>query len=836
MRALRPILKVLLVLVLVVVVVAAAGGFTLSRLAFPKTKGEITLDGDRLDGAVDVYRDDYGIPHIYADSLHDAYFAQGYVHAQDRFWQMDFQRAVGKGRLSEIFGDSQLETDAFLRTLGWARVAEEEWAAASPEARDALTAYAEGVNAYLGERSGVRLSFEYSVLKLTNAGYRPAAWQPTDTLVWAKAMAWDLRSNLDLEIARAILTKEVGAGRVDDLFPPYPSDRPVIVPGFDEGPDDLVEARAVPEAAPLLEVVAARLDLLDDLVGIAGADIGSNNWVIAGSRTDTGMPILANDPHLGIQMPSIWYEIALHCTACDFDVAGFSLVGVPAVIIGHNERIAWGVTNLATDVQDLYIERINPENRNQYEVNGQWVDMDQLTESVLVAGEKPVNVSVRLTRHGPLISDTFEALEDFDETAGIELPEDYAIALRWTALEPSRLVDAVLGINRAGNWGEFREALGKWDVPSQNFVYADVAGNIGYQTPGKIPIRAGGDGRIPVPGWTNDYEWTGYIPFEELPHRFNPPEGYIVTANNAVTDDAYGYFLGRDWSYGARAQRIVDMIEEASGPISLDQVEAMQRDNRNLIAEELLPYLTGFTGATPEIARAQAMLTEWGRGTRAYQQDAGSAGAALFAAVWRQLLAATFDDELSADYQPEGRDRWLIALRPMLSDPADEWWDDTLTPTTERRDEILARALNGAWRELEDELGGDPEEWEWGDLHTATFRNATFGESGIGLIEWMFNRGPFATSGGGDIVNATGWDAREGYEVLAVPSMRMIVDLADFDRSRAVHTTGQSGHAFHRHYIDMADLWVVNATQPLPWERSSVEERAADHLRLVPGS
>lgn len=837
MQVLRSVLKVLLVIVLVLALVLVATTFTVSRLAFPRTDGEAILENAGLDGPVDVYRDANGVPHIYARTIHDLYLAQGYVHAQDRFWQMDFQRSVGHGRLAQLFGEEAIETDAFLRTLGWSRIADEEFAAMSPDAQEALLAYADGVNAYLDERSTIRLGLEYSVMKLTNASYDPLPWEPADTLVWAKAMAWDLRSNMDVEISRAVIAKEVGADRVDDLYPRYPADRPVIVSGGGgaaAGPG----GEEVPAAAvDLLSVVAERAGLLDDLLGISGADIGTNNWVLGGALTDTGMPILANDPHLGIQMPSIWYEIGLHCAPvgpdCDLEVAGFSFVGTPAVVLGHNDRIAWAVSNLAADVQDLYIEKLNPDNPNQYEVNGQWVDMDVYTETLIVAGGNRTDVQVRVTRHGPIISDSYEALEDLEETTDLDLPDDYAIALKWTALEPSRIVESILELNRADDWNQFRRALSYWDVPSQNFIYADVDGNIGYQMPGRIPIRAGGDGRLPVPGWTNEYEWTGFIPFEQLPNRYNPPEGYIVTANNAVVDDSYPFFLAREWSYGTRAQRITDMIEAAEGPITVAMTEEMQRDGYNLMAEEIIPYLTAVESSQPEVAAAQEMLNAWDSQPEPLQQNADSSHGALYAAVWRHLLARTFHDDLPEDYWPVGRDRYFEALRPLLDEPTNEWWDSRATSNVEDRDEILAGVLQEAWTELVDELGNDPDDWRWGELHTATFRGAGFGSSGIWPIEWLFNRGPFETSGGGDLVNATTWAAFEGYEVVALPSMRMIVDLDDFSRSRALHTTGQSGHAFHKHYIDMVDLWVVNDTQPLHWDRSAVEADAEDHLRLL---
>ncbi len=837
MQVLRSFFKVILVILLILVLVVGAATFTLSRLAFPRTNGETILEKAGLDGPVDVYRDENGIPHIYAETTHDLFVAQGYVHAQDRFWQMDFQRAIGHGRLAQLFGESEIGTDTFLRTLGWSRTADEEFAAMPQEAQDVLTAYAAGVNAYLDERTPIRLGLEYSVLKLNNASYKPLPWEPADTLVWAKAMAWDLRSNMDVEISRAVISKAVGADRVDDFFPAYPDDRPVTVPGSG-GLSTSADIQTIAgDVADLLATVAERAGNLDDLLGISGADIGSNNWVVSGELTDTGQPILANDPHLGIQMPSIWYEVGLHCApigpGCDLEVAGFSLLGIPAVVLGHNDRIAWGVTNLAADVQDLYIEKINPDNPDQYEVNGRWVDMDIYTETLIYSGRK-TDIDVRVTRHGPIISDSYGALEDFDEATVLDLPDDYAIALKWTALEPTRMVEAILGINQAGNWEEFRQALSLWDVPSQNFIYADVDGNIGYQMPGRIPIRADGDGRIPVPGWTNQYEWTGFIPFDDLPNRYNPPEGYIVTANNAVVDDSYPYLLAREWSYGTRAQRIVDMIEESDGPITVAMVEDMQRDNFNLMAEEIIPYLTAVESALPEVQSAQGLLAEWGSQAEPFQQDADSPHGALYAAVWKHLLAAAFHDDLPEDYWPIGRDNFFQVLRPILDDPTSEWWDSQSTSNIEERDAILETAMLEAWNEMVDTLGSQPSEWRWGDLHTATFRNASLGQSGIAPIEWLFNRGPFEASGSGDLVNATTWNAAEGYEVIALPSMRMIVDLDDLSRSRAVHTTGQSGHAFNKHYIDMADLWVVNETQPLRWDRPAIEANADGHLRLLP--
>ena len=828
-------------LILVLVVVLPVGGVITARRSFPQVDGEVRLSG--LDGPVDIYRDTFGVPHIYASSTNDLFFAQGYVHAQDRFWQMDFWRHIGSGRLSEMFGESQLETDQFLRTLGWARVVEQELTQLDPQSLAILDSYAQGVNAYLADHTGSELSLEYAVLKLLNPDYQVEAWQPLHSLTWAKAMAWDLRGNMDDEIERAILLKSLGAERVAELFPPYPAEHPLIVT---RGNGESILDRGAAVSAGFASVVtsldsplsnlAVRIDALDGLIGPSGSGVGSNSWVVSGERTSTGKPLLANDTHLSAQMPSIWYEIGLHCTpqveTCPFNVTGFSFAGAPGVIIGHNARIAWGFTNLGPDVMDLYIEKLNPANPDQYEVNGEWVDMVKVQETIQIAGGEPVELTVRYTRHGPVVSETYGKLDGFSEAAGVELPASYAISLRWTALEVSHTFPAIWRLNQAGNWDEFRRAMSLFDVPSQNTVYADVDGNIGYQSPGKIPVRASGDGWLPVPGWTDEYEWMGYIPFKEMPYAFNPPQGYIVAANNAVVGPDYPYFITAEWNYGYRAARIMEMIAAHAGPIDVAWMQAMQGDNLDLNAKILTPYLPQAQWGRPILAQTFELLQTWDG-----QNSMDSAGAALFAVFWKNLLAATFHDDLPEAYYPEGGSRWIQVVRNLVEQPNSPWWDDRTTPgLVETRDEILLRAFTSAVDELEKTQGKDPSKWAWGDLHTLTLRNQTLGKSGVAPIEAIFNRGPYPTAGGESIVNATGWEAnaKHPYEVTWLPSKRMVVDLNDLSNSMTIHTTGESGHAYHPHYADMVDLWRTIQYHPMLWERARVEAEAEGHLRLVP--
>jgi len=848
-----------LILIVVLALIIASGGLfyfksylpnTVAQKSFPQIDGEIQLSG--LDSTVDIYRDGMGTPHIYASTTHDLFFAQGYVHAQDRFWQMDSWRHIGSGTLSEMFGSGQVETDSFLRTLGWKQVAEQEWKQLAPDAQAILLAYTDGVNAYLKDHNDTAVSLEYAVLGLLSPDYKIQPWTPVNSLTWGKAMAWDLGGNMDDEIERAILLKTLSPEQLAELFPEYPADYPVIVPEIGES------AIKVESQMPKVrtdfrlstfdyESIAKKLDLLTAVLGPTGSGIGSNSWAVSGDLTTSGKPLLANDMHLGIQMPSIWYQVALHCApksdACPFEVTGFSFAGVPGIVAGHNDRLAWAFTNLGPDVQDLFIEKVNPENPNQYEVDGIWVDFEIRTETLNVVGGDAVEITIRTSRHGPIISETYGPLKDevdpkdpeaipFKDEAGVELPENYVIALSWTALTPNTPFEAIWGFNRAQNWDEFREAARMWSVPAQNLLYADVDGNIGYQTPGAIPIRKNGDGTLPVPGWTSEYDWTGMIPFEELPYAFNPQSGFIATANNQANPRDYPYLITKDWDYGQRAARIVDMIESAPGKIDIAYFQQMHGDSKSLNAEVLVPILlTVKLDPGLDTVREQ-FLSEWD-----YQETADSSATVLFEVFWSNLLVDTFADDLPEDYLPKGGSRWYVVMRNLVDQPESPWWDDKSTADkVETRDDIFAKAFAEAVKceVCADQFGSDISQWKWGELHTATFRNQTLGNAGISLIEDLFNRGPYITGGGESIVNATGWTMGESFEVDWLPSEREIVDLGNLDNSLALHTTGQSGHAFHPHYDDMAPMWAEVKYYPMWWDQESVVKDSEGYLKLVP--
>ena len=783
------------VLLLATVVV---GGSLFIRRTFPTIDGTVEVPG--LNSMVQVYRDQWGIPHIYADNVEDLFFAQGYVTAQDRLWQMEFNRRVASGTLSEVLGDATLETDRFIRTLGWRRVAEVEADNLQGDALLVLEAYAAGVNAFVDTHRG-NLPLEFTIL-----GFEPEPWTPADSIAWAKVMAWDLGGNWEAELLRARLIEALGEEKASELAPPYPDGAPLIIPPEVGGYGDLD-----------LEGVLARYAPVRKVVGAGGPGLGSNNWVVDGTKSATGMPLLADDMHLGLQMPSIWYEV--HLVGGGYNVEGYSFPGVPGVIVGHNEDIAWGVTNANPDVQDLYVERMSPDNPDQYEYQGQWVDVEIIEEVIEVDGREPVVERVRVTRHGPIITPVVEGLTD-------------ALAFRWTALEPSRMLDAVLLLDQASDWEEFRAALELWAVPSQNFIYADREGNIGYQMPGLVPMRAEGHtGLLPVPGWTGEYEWQGYIPFEELPSVFNPSTDFIVTANNKVVGDEYPYPLGYDYAVGHRAERITTLLQEKE-VLSIEDFQRIHGDTYSIPAEIFTPYILDIEPEGFLQERALNEISGWD-----YYNDADSTGAAIFQVFYLELVKNTFGDELGEELLAEylGAPTWHhIALESMIEEADNPWFDDVMTPERETRDDIVVRAFADALDYLGNRFGDVPHAWKWGRLHAAQFVHEPLGQSGIALLEMMVNRGPVEVGGSGYTVNAASFDADEPFATAHGVSQRMIVDLSDFDNSLSTNTTGQSGLPFNKHYDDMITLWQGVKYHPLLWSRETVEQNPEGLLILEP--
>ncbi len=781
-----------------------AGYYWLLRRPQARVQGTLRLSG--LQNRAEIVRDRWGVPHIYAHSTRDLMFAQGFVHAQDRLWQMDFQRRLVAGRLSEVMGKPTLLVDRWLCILGMRRVVDQEIPLIDDNVHLNLKAYAAGVNARIAQG---RLPVEFSLLR-----YRPEPWTVADTLSWAKMMSWGLSINWESEILRAQLIARLGPEQAAELEPDYFDRWPRIVPpGVDY--------------AGVGSVALERAEAAREFVGPpAQAGLGSNNWVLAGSRTATGAPLLANDIHLPLSLPCIWYEN--HLIGGDLNVTGITFPGIPGVVSGHNGHVAWGFTNGFADVQDLYMERLRraDDGRVQYEFKGEWLDAEVIREPVHVRGGETVVQEVVVTRHGPIVNDLAP-----------DLAGGQPLALRWTSLEPDTMIHALVGMNRARNCLEFREALRQWTAPIQNMVYADIEGNIAYSFPGKIPIRAKGDGRVPVPGWTGEYEWTGYVPFEALPHLYNPPQGYIATANNRVVDDDYPHFISREFSMGDRVQRIVELIE-AQDEIDTAYIKRMHFDLFSPSARIVAGYLGRLEVDDPELAPVVEMMRRWD-GELAFDSPA----AAVYQVFVRRMIYVALSDklgDLTVRYAGKGPtpqlaegslfgSRALEWLQKTLAEPESHWFD---VGGGETRDDVMRLALRETVDFLKAELGPKIDDWAWGKLHTLTYTH-TLGR--VKPLDRLFNRGPYPLGGDGTTVWATGASRHDlSSERIIGPPFRFIADLGDLRNSLGLLTPGQSGQPGSRHYDDQVQAWFSGQYHPMLYAREDVEREAKAVLRLLP--
>ena len=578
--------------------------------------------------------------------------------------------------------------------------------------------------------------------------------------------------------------------------------------------------------------------------------LGSNSWAISGEHTNSGLPLLANDPHLSVQLPAIWYENGLHCYPknrdCELDVVGFSFAGSPYIVIGHNSYIAWGFTNMGPDVQDLFIEKINPSNPNQYEVDGEWKDMDRVTEIIEVAGSEPIIIEVRSTHHGPIVSDRSYPInlnpeEDqvsFADEARIELPDNFSVSLSWPALIPGSTFVGIRDFNYAKNWDEFREASRLFDVPAQNLLYADIDGNIAYQSPGKLPMRAEGQlGDLPIPGWLSENDWLGFVPFEELPYTINPSSGYIITANQSVhPEQPWPNYYAR----GYRAEAIERVINQyISQKIGVEDMEAMQINNYDYSAAYILPYVFNNVYVDSNILTS---MKEWAISESKFEMNIDSSGAAAWAVFYKHLAEQTFEELVVTDklgneisLQPGNSDSTSEIFRTLLKDPNHIMWDDINTSQKENLTDILERTLVLADENIISLFGTeDYDKWSWGELHTITYPTNLLGEAGIPILTNIVNIGPVEAGGSSLAINSTDWGFGDDFTIGSYPSMRMVVDLSNFDNSLTVLPSGQSGHVMSKYYDDQVDNWISNNMYPLYFSREQVELNQKDYMFLRP--
>ena len=761
----------------------------------PRTEGTLTLAGAQAE--IRIERDAHGIPTILAASPHDAFFGLGVVHAQDRLWQMETHRRIGAGRMAELFGEPALETDRFLRALGVRRAAAAQWRQLPPASRAVVQAYTDGVNAVIRGALGARPP-EYLLL-----GARPEPWDPVDTLAWAIMMAWDLGGNWTTELLRLRLALQMPVARIDVLLPPYPGDAPLVTADYaalfrglklDAG-DRATAWQSLPDIAPPS--------------GVEG--VGSNNWVLAGSRTTTGRPLLANDPHLKLSTPALWYFARLQ--APGLKVAGATIPGLPLVVLGQNEHIAWGFTNTGPDVQDLYIEQLDPGDPTQVRTHEGWARMEAVREVIKVKGKPDVDFVARRTRHGPVISDagtTPDVLGPRDRPA-------YVLALRWTALDADAdVIGTSLALQAADSVPAFIQRTRGFVAPMQNMVVADSAGRIGMVAPGRVPLRKPENdlkGLVPAPGWDARYDWAGFVPADETPREVDPARGTIATANQRVTAAGYPHHITSEWALPYRQQRI-EQVLRAKAKHSLADMAALQADVKSLAASVLLPWLLKAQSQHPLAAAALAQLAGFD-GTMA----ADKAAPLIFWAWQRQLARGIFmDDVTEALWERSLASRsFQDALEGVLLRDDATWCDDRHTPAVETCAVQSGAALTRALDELQSRHGADLARWQWGAAHQARSEHRPFSRVKA-LAPWFELRVPV----GGDThtVNVSRVGLRpdtttgELYLDEHGPSLRAIYDLGDPTQSRFMHSTGQSGIVFSPLYRSFVQPW--RAVQYVP--------------------
>jgi penicillin amidase len=822
---------------LTVIVIGLVGAVVLAFLALlwaifrrplPQVKGELHIDG--LDAAVEVVRDHWGVPHIYADSEHDAWFAQGYVHAQDRLFQMEYTRRLARGAMAEAFGAVALEADRWSRVLGFWRATLGDLEQLSADDRAVLEAYAAGVNACVEARR-YRLPAEFTIM-----GLKPELWQPEDTLGVLKVLAWALSQNWEGEILRLQLLHALGPERAVELDPFYPAGSPVITPA-----EGQVSPQALADATSRL---LAAYRQAGQWFGHA-ATAGSNNWVISPGRTATRRPLLANDPHLTVSMPTLWYQNHLHVQGGSLQVSGATIPGLPGVVTGHNAHVAWGITAGRADTQDLYVEQRHPEQPTWFRFEDEWEGAQVYREEIRVRGQaEPYVEEVLVTRHGPLVNSLLPTGHLANTPEG--QPGLPPLALRWGGHYPSTSLRGLLALQKVSDWSSFRAALSLVTDPSLNMVYADVEGNIGYQYVARVPRRRSSYGLLPTPGWSEAGEWDGWLPFEELPHAFNPPQGYALSANNKPAPDDYPHFLGADWYPGYRAVRIERMLQ-AKPRYTVRDFQNMQTDVYSVQAESLQPYMI-MADPFGTVPRGAGLLEQ--RIVRELETwnllvEVDSFPAAAYEVMRIHLLDLVFGDKLG-QLSPNFKGisfsdifaasafsgKASLALANLLKQEQSWWYHDATTNQPRTRQEVLDLALKQTATSLHQMIGQDPRKWAWGKVHQVEFAHL-FGRSG--LMRTLFNRGQYPIGGDEETVWMTAGDLQLPFGLVRTSATyRQVLDVGDWDRSTAVLSTGQSGQPTGPHYADMIDLWREGEQHPMLWTRSAVDAEAVTTLWLRP--
>lgn len=802
---------------LIILIVLSGISYFMLKNTLPQYEGERTFEG--LSGEVKVYRDNWGIPMIKADTDEDAAFALGYVHAQERFFQMDVSRRAGEGRLSEIFGSKTITIDKMFRTVGIYKLAEESFNRINPEARKILVAYSKGVNAYLKDAKG-NYAPEIDVL-----GYDPYPWKPAHSLVIAKLMAWELNISWWTDLMFSHLVQKFGEAKAREIIPDFPQNAPTIIPSGIE------------------KIASISTDLIDvdkayrELVGFTGTHIGSNNWVVNGNKSTSGKPIIANDPHLSFSAPGRWFFAMIRSN--NWNVEGFTLAGLPAVVIGKNKNIAWAMTNVMADDADFYSEKLDS-TETKYLLDGNWKDLSIVKDTIHVKDSENEIIEIKKTHHGPVVSSIHPLKKIYPNTE----VESATLSMRWTGQDFSDELFAALKLNKAKNWEDFKEALRDFTVPGQNFVYGDDQGNIGYVCAAKLPIRASNSPSLIFDGTISANDWRGFVPYEEMPKLFNPAQNFIASANNKTVQN-FSYHISNIWEPSSRIERITELLNSKVKHSVLD-FKNYQNDFISPYARKLKQHLlNAFKDVKlndKNLKTTLELFENWDG-----EMNKRSQVPTIYAYFLKDLIKNIIGDEMSSDLLKEYVFVANVPYRKIeeMMESNSSFFDDVRTNMVETKDDMIRKSLVDALSEIERDFGKDVANWQWGSIHKVTFKHMFGGNSS--LLDKLINVGPFEIGGDGTTISNTEYSFSELFESIhdsnlphrtkkfenkLGPSMRYIFDFAQPDYLNYILPCGQSGHFMSSNYKNMSKLWLQGNYIKLPLKEDEFIQKSSYTLTL----
>ncbi len=799
-------LKIVLSLAATLIVILIAFGiisYSVLKGKIPEYNGEQVVSG--LINDVHVYRDSFAVPYIIAEDELDAAFALGYVHAQERLFQMDMTRRAGEGRLSEVLGSKTIPFDKMFRTLGLYKTVCRDYEKLSPMSKKYLDAYSKGVNAYIKSADG-NLTFEFDVL-----GYDPYPWKPEHSLVLAKLLAWELNISWWTDIAFSDLVQKLGMEKVAEIIPDFDENAPTIIPS------KLKKLAKVPLGLYQVD------KKYREFAGFVGTHIGSNNWVVNGKKSESGSVLIANDPHLAFQAPGKFMFVVIRSDSLNGE--GFTAPGLPAFIIGKNQNIAWVLTNVMADDSDFYIETLDS-TKTHYLLDNEWKKLDIASDTIVVKDSANVIFDIAKTHRGPIIS----GIHPYDVLYKNKYQDETTLSMRWTALGFTDEVFTLLSVNKAKNWKDFTAALKHFVAPGQNFVYGDDQGNIGYVCAVKLPLRSDNSPTMVYDGTTTEHDWKGFVPYSKMPKLFNPSQNYIASANNKTIKD-FPYHISNLWEPASRIKRITEFLTSKETH-SIEDFKKYQMDFYSFYAKDITKYIVEAFGEDEiddqNLKLAVDLLSKWD-----FVMDKQSQTPTIYAVFFQKLMENIFLDEMGKELFNE---YIFVAnvpyrkIQEMLKSEDSSWWDNIKTEKVETKNEIIKQSLIDAVKELEGKFGNNVADWQWRNLHSVTFAHPFSGASP--LLSKVLDIGPFPISGDGTTIFNTEYSFTKPYKSKLGPALRFLYDFAKPDEVNFILTTGEAGYFMSDHYDDMTEMWLKGKYIKVNINTSDISSRGYDLLQL----